>query len=34
VAPHHHPEFDIDERCLPIGCATLVRAALTELNAG
>jgi len=34
VAPHHHPEFDIDERCLPIGCATLARAALAELNAG
>ena len=34
VAPHHHPDFDIDERCLPIGCATLALAALTELNAG
>ncbi len=33
VAPHHHPEFDIDERCLPIGCATLARAALAELTA-
>jgi amidohydrolase len=32
VAPHHHPEFDIDERCLPIGCATLARAALAQLN--
>ena len=32
VAPHHHPEFDIDERCLPIGCATLARAALAELG--
>jgi amidohydrolase len=33
VAPHHHPEFDIDERCLPIGAGTLARAALIELNA-
>jgi amidohydrolase len=32
VAPHHHPEFDIDERCLPVGAATLARAALTELT--
>jgi amidohydrolase len=33
VAPHHHPEFDIDERCLPVGAAVLARAALSELNA-
>lgn len=33
VAPHHHPEFDIDERCLPVGAATLARAALIELAA-
>jgi amidohydrolase len=31
VAPHHHPEFDIDERCLPIGAGVLARAALIEL---
>jgi amidohydrolase len=33
VAPHHHAEFDIDERCLPVGVGTLVRAAMAELNA-
>jgi amidohydrolase len=33
VAPHHHPEFDIDERCLPVGTGVLARAALAELNA-
>jgi amidohydrolase len=33
VAPHHHPEFDIDERCLPVGAATLARAALLEFAA-
>jgi len=33
VAPHHHPEFDIDERCLPVGAGVLARAALAELNA-
>jgi amidohydrolase len=32
VAPHHHPDFDIDERCLPVGCAVLTRAALAELG--
>jgi amidohydrolase len=32
VAPHHHPEFDIDERCLPIGAETLVRGALASLQ--
>jgi amidohydrolase len=31
VAPHHSAEFDIDERCLPIGVGTLVRAALAVL---
>ncbi len=31
VAPHHSADFDIDERCLPIGVATLVRAALEVL---
>lgn len=32
VAPHHHPEFDIDERCLPVGVETLSRAALLALG--
>ncbi len=27
TAPHHHPEFDIDEDALPIGAELLVRAA-------
>ena len=31
VAPHHHPEFDIDEGCLPVGVETLSRAALLAL---
>ncbi|MGI8847967.1 MAG: M20 metallopeptidase family protein [Candidatus Dormibacteria bacterium] len=31
-APHHHPEFDIDERCLPIGAEVLTRAALDVLR--
>jgi len=34
VAPHHSAEFDIDERCLPIGVETLVRASLDALRAG
>ena len=32
VAPHHHPEFDIDERCLPVGAGTMARAALALLT--
>jgi amidohydrolase len=32
VAPHHHPEFDIDERCLAVGIETLTRAALLALE--
>ncbi|MGH7722673.1 MAG: M20 metallopeptidase family protein [Candidatus Dormibacteria bacterium] len=32
VAPHHSADFDIDERCLPVGVATLVRAALEVLR--
>ena len=32
VAPHHSADFDIDERSLPIGVATLVRAALEVLH--
>jgi amidohydrolase len=34
VAPHHHPEFDIDESCLPVGVEVLSRAALAALGAG
>jgi amidohydrolase len=34
VAPHHHPEFDIDERCLPVGVEVLGRAALAALGTG
>jgi amidohydrolase len=28
TAPHHHPEFDLDEACLPVGVEVLTRAAL------
>jgi amidohydrolase len=31
VAPHHSADFDIDERALPVGVGTLVRAALEVL---
>lgn len=31
TAPHHHPEFDIDEACLPIGAEVMARAALDYL---
>ena len=31
-APHHHPEFDIDEACLPIGAEVLARASLAYLS--
>ena len=31
TAPHHHPDFDIDEACLPIGAEVLTRAALRYL---
>jgi amidohydrolase len=31
---HHHPRFDIDERCLPIGAAMLSMAALELLSSG
>ena len=31
VAPHHHPEFDIDERCLPVGVEVMTRSALAAL---
>lgn len=30
---HHHPRFDVDERCLPIGAAILAEAALRLLAA-
>ena len=30
-APHHHPEFDIDEACLPVGAEVMTRAALDIL---
>jgi amidohydrolase len=30
---HHHPRFDVDERCLPIGAAVLAEAALRYLRA-
>jgi amidohydrolase len=29
---HHHPRFDIDERCLPIGAAILAEATLRRLR--
>ncbi len=32
VAPHHSADFDIDERSLPVGVGTLVRAALEVLR--
>jgi metal-dependent amidase/aminoacylase/carboxypeptidase family protein len=30
--PHHHPRFTIDERSLPHGAETLVRAVLAALT--
>ncbi len=35
-AEHHHPRFDIDERCLPLGVEMMTRSALRwlEANAG
>lgn len=30
--PHHHPQFDIDEDCLPIGLQVLVRGVLDYLE--
>jgi len=32
-APHHSPEFDIDEDALPIGCEVLARTVLSYLEA-
>jgi len=31
---HHHPRFDVDERCLPIGAAVLAESALRFLRNG
>jgi amidohydrolase len=32
VRLHHHPEFDVDERCLPVGAALLAEIALRYLH--
>ena len=32
VRLHHHPRFDVDERCLPLGTALLAEAAVRFLN--
>ena len=34
VRLHHHPEFDVDERCLPLGAALLAEIALRYLREG
>ncbi|MEZ4523971.1 MAG: hypothetical protein R3A46_20420, partial [Thermomicrobiales bacterium] len=36
IAEHHHPRFDLDERCLPLGVEMMTRAAIhwLESNAG
>jgi amidohydrolase len=34
TAPHHHPEFDLDEACLPVGVEVLTRAALDFCSHG
>jgi amidohydrolase len=31
---HHHPRFDVDERCLPIGAALLAETAIRFLGSG
>jgi amidohydrolase len=31
---HHHPRFDLDERCLPIGAAILAETAVRFLERG
>jgi metal-dependent amidase/aminoacylase/carboxypeptidase family protein len=31
-APHHHPDFDIDERVIGLICELLVRSALKYLE--
>ncbi len=33
AAPHHHPEFDLDERCLRLGAEVMAQAALDFLGA-
>ncbi len=33
-APHHHPDFDLDEACLPIGVNVLINAALAYCASG
>jgi metal-dependent amidase/aminoacylase/carboxypeptidase family protein len=32
VRLHHHPRFDVDERCLPLGAALLAEIAVRYLN--
>lgn len=34
TAPHHHPEFDLDEACLPVGVEVMTRAALRFCASG
>ena len=34
VAPHHHPEFHLDEACLPLGVEVMLRAALAFCAGG
>ncbi|MDP2870998.1 MAG: amidohydrolase [Bacillota bacterium] len=34
VLPGHHPGFDFDEECMPVGAAVMVRAALDYLGSG
>jgi amidohydrolase len=31
---HHHPKFDIDERCLSVGVEMMVRTAMRYLEQG
>ncbi len=33
IFEHHHPRFDIDERCLPLGVEMMTRAAMHWLEA-
>lgn len=34
TAPHHHPAFDLDEACLPVGVEVMARAALSFCESG
>ncbi len=34
TAPHHHPEFDIDESCLAVGVEVMLRAAMEFCRSG